>query len=166
MQLIPPYYRVLGQPPSLISCTRDCYPDGAVLDAGKALTILNGIASAADHLHGKGMAHGDIYAHNILVSAEDGHALLGELRRRNSSTVKARHGAAALRSSRSLAFAHHQRRHLGAGQRSRTRPARRGLQDLRHRCANTDPKSRPTFGEIAEELHGLVGWRGMMRLPN
>jgi serine/threonine protein kinase len=36
-----------------------------------------GIASAAAHLHAKGIMHGDLYAHNILVD-ETGHSLLGD----------------------------------------------------------------------------------------
>ncbi|KAK8044561.1 serine/threonine protein kinase [Apiospora rasikravindrae] len=40
--------------------------------------ILHGIASAARHLHAKGVAHGDMYAHNILYD-EAGHAILGDL---------------------------------------------------------------------------------------
>ncbi|KAK7975539.1 hypothetical protein PG989_014002 [Apiospora arundinis] len=40
--------------------------------------ILHGIASAARHLHAKGVAHGDLYAHNILYD-DAGHAILGDL---------------------------------------------------------------------------------------
>jgi serine/threonine protein kinase len=43
----------------------------------QGLRILQGIASAAAHLHAQGVAHGDLYAHNILYETE-GHALLGD----------------------------------------------------------------------------------------
>jgi serine/threonine protein kinase len=36
-----------------------------------------GIASAAQHLHARGILHGDLYAHNILHTPA-GHALLGD----------------------------------------------------------------------------------------
>jgi predicted unusual protein kinase regulating ubiquinone biosynthesis (AarF/ABC1/UbiB family) len=41
------------------------------------LRITIGIASAAAHLHAKGIMHGDLYAHNILVN-ETGDSLLGD----------------------------------------------------------------------------------------
>ncbi|CAK7239307.1 MAG: hypothetical protein STHCBS139747_000737 [Sporothrix thermara] len=76
MELIPPQYRVLGQPPSFDSCTRDCFAaassaatgDSNRLPVPAALAILSGVASAAAHLHARGIAHGDLYAHNILVA--------------------------------------------------------------------------------------------------
>ncbi|KAI5921011.1 serine/threonine protein kinase [Camillea tinctor] len=80
LQLIPPSYTTLGLPPSLQSCTRDCFPSSpsAGLTTTQSLRILCGIASAAAHLHNRGIAHGDLYAHNILFN-EEGHALLGDL---------------------------------------------------------------------------------------
>lgn len=41
------------------------------------MAILRSVASAAAHLHARGIAHGDLYAHNILID-EAGHALLGD----------------------------------------------------------------------------------------
>ncbi|KAI1633341.1 serine/threonine protein kinase [Biscogniauxia mediterranea] len=79
MQLVPPSYTTLGLPPSLQSCTRDCFPtsSSAELTTMQGLRILRGVASAAAHLHQRGVAHGDLYAHNILFN-EEGHALLGD----------------------------------------------------------------------------------------
>lgn len=77
LQLIPPHYANLGLPPTLQSCTRDAYPPGMALSVGKARTILRGVASAAAHLHARGIAHGDLYAHNVLID-DAGHALLGD----------------------------------------------------------------------------------------
>lgn len=78
LQLIPATYTILGQPPSLASCTRDCYPQGLELSMAMITSILTSVASAAFHLHSLGIAHGDLYAHNILINAQ-GHALLGDL---------------------------------------------------------------------------------------
>ncbi|KAK8068996.1 hypothetical protein PG994_005612 [Apiospora phragmitis] len=78
MELIPSTYRTLGLPPSLDSCTRDCFAPGASLTMAQGVGILHGIASAARHLHAKGVAHGDLYAHNILYD-DAGHAILGDL---------------------------------------------------------------------------------------
>ncbi|KAI1136274.1 serine/threonine protein kinase [Hypoxylon sp. FL0543] len=77
MQLIPTCYRALGLPPSLQTCTRDSFPQDTSLTTRQGLRILQGVSSAAEHLHARGVAHGDLYAHNILYS-DDGHAILGD----------------------------------------------------------------------------------------
>lgn len=77
MPIIPPGHRVLAGPPSLASCTRDVYADDQRFTAEQARRIARGVASALAHLHARGIAHGDLYAHNILVD-DDGHALLSD----------------------------------------------------------------------------------------
>lgn len=70
-------YRTLAAPPSFETCTRDCYPSDTRFTPGQASTLLSGIAGAASHLHQRGISHGDLYAHNVLVDG-NGHALLGD----------------------------------------------------------------------------------------
>ncbi|MEO1620981.1 MAG: protein kinase [Cyanobacteria bacterium J06632_3] len=70
-------YENLGGPPSLESCTRDIYPEDASFSVQEILTISAGIASAAQHLHQRGIMHGDLYAHNILVNPKS-HSILGD----------------------------------------------------------------------------------------
>lgn len=77
MERLPPRYRTLAGPPSLASCTRDCYPDGWTLSTEQALRIAQGTAAAVAHLHGRGILHGDLYGHNLLVDG-DGHTLLSD----------------------------------------------------------------------------------------
>ncbi len=67
MALLDPSYKVLAGPPSFASCTRDVYPNGLTLSITAAHRIATQIATATAHLHQKGMIHGDLYAHNILV---------------------------------------------------------------------------------------------------
>ena len=74
---IPPHYKNLGQPPNFDTCTRDTYSASALFSLPVILRITKGIASATAHLHAKGIMHGDLYAHNILVD-ETGHSLLGD----------------------------------------------------------------------------------------
>jgi len=76
-ELIPSGYRSLAKPPSFESCTRDVYPEGARPSSEAAKAILAGMHSLLSHLHGRGICHGDFYAHNILVD-DRGHALLGD----------------------------------------------------------------------------------------
>jgi hypothetical protein len=75
--LIPPRYRNLGLPPSYESCTRDVFPAGAAMEPGRLRAIAEGVASLAAHLHRRGVNHGDLYAHNILVDDRD-HPLMGD----------------------------------------------------------------------------------------
>jgi len=77
MQLMDPALRNLAGPPSFASCTRDVYADGQQFNAGTLLGIARGIASAAAHLHARGIMHGDLYAHNIL-HCDNGSAVLGD----------------------------------------------------------------------------------------
>lgn len=78
MPLIPSTYTTLGLSPTMDSCTRDHFPPGYFLSLAKIMSCLRGIAGAAEHLHGKRVAHGDLYAHNIQFNAKSGHALLGD----------------------------------------------------------------------------------------
>jgi hypothetical protein len=78
MPLVPPQFVNLASPPSLESCTRDVYAPSKRFDWPVILRIARGIASATQHLHARGVLHGDLYAHNILHTAE-GHALLSDL---------------------------------------------------------------------------------------
>jgi hypothetical protein len=74
---VPPTYQTLGHPPSLDTCTRDTYPLEATFSLSVILRITQGIAAAAAHLHARGILHGDLYAHNILVD-HTGACLLGD----------------------------------------------------------------------------------------
>ncbi len=68
MKLLPETYRNLGLPPNFDTCTRDVYPTNTSFDTSTLLKIVSQIADCCMHLHEKGIAHGDIYAHNILLS--------------------------------------------------------------------------------------------------
>ena len=74
---IPPSYQNLGQPPNFETCTRDTYPPDTQFSVPVILQITQGIAAVVAHLHSKGIMHGDLYAHNILVN-ETGDSLLGD----------------------------------------------------------------------------------------
>lgn len=81
MELIDPAFANLAGPPSLDSCTRDVYSEGLRFTLGEVLTLAQGIASVAGHLHRAGIMHGDLYGHNILFTRgpdELARALLGD----------------------------------------------------------------------------------------
>lgn len=68
MKLISPTYYNLGNPPSLATCTRDIFEKETVFNEKEILKIAKSIASVCAQLHGRGINHGDLYAHNILIN--------------------------------------------------------------------------------------------------
>jgi len=77
MKLISPTYTNLGNPPSLETCTRDIFDEKSVFNVHELLKIAKSIASVCSQLHQKGINHGDLYAHNILIN-ETAECLLGD----------------------------------------------------------------------------------------
>ena len=77
LSLVPPEYKKLGHPPDFTTCTRDTFPSGTSFSVDYILNVFRDISSACEHLHRRGIAHGDIYAHNILSNSA-GHSLLGD----------------------------------------------------------------------------------------
>lgn len=76
MALLNDAYKPLAGPPSFATCTRDVYAENVTFSAAQALRIAAGMASAAAHLHKRGLMHGDFYAHNILYDGRD--AIIGD----------------------------------------------------------------------------------------
>jgi hypothetical protein len=157
LELIPPHFENLGQPPSLQSCTRDTFPQGKYFSVGKIKRILVSIASAAAHLHEKGVAHGDLYAHNILLD-EAGHSLLGDF---GAATVydENHEHAEAIEKLEVYAFGHLIEDMLGLldaevfGEKEAI--VEEALSELHYRCMSPVVKERPSFKEIMEELKGI-----------
>ncbi|POS80336.1 leucine-rich repeat-containing protein 28 [Diaporthe helianthi] len=164
MQLIPPYYQTLGQPPSLLTCTRDTYPLGATMSLENALSILQDIAAAAAHLHYKKISHGDLYAHNILTS-DDGHALLGDF---GAATVHGGKVPPLVEMLEVLAFAHLVEDLLGlvtvATDEQRAVVGR--LEDMHRRCSTEAVPARPSFKQVFAEITRIHGGKASSRLPN
>ncbi|MCK9374441.1 MAG: protein kinase [Sulfuricurvum sp.] len=77
LEYIPNLYRNLGLPPDFETCTRDTFKAGTRFTLQTIRTVAKEIASAAAHLHARGIMHGDLYAHNILINDDD-HCYLGD----------------------------------------------------------------------------------------
>ena len=152
MELIEPAFRSLAGPPSLDSCTRDVYPAGAALSPAQALGIARGIASAVGQLHGRGINHGDLYAHNIQYH-QDGRALLGDFGAASFVPPGEPQLAAALERIELRAFGCLLEELAGHC------PPAPGvaLAQLARRCLVADPRERPSFAEVGEALAGLTG---------
>jgi serine/threonine protein kinase len=162
LELIPPHYTNLGLPPTLDSCTRDAFHPETVLSVEKCKSILLGIATAAAHLHERGITHGDLYAHNILIDS-NGHALLGDF---GAATIygKGSEIAGMLERMEVFAYGHLIEDLLGLVERrvdgdsvlgEKDAYVIEGLNLLHWRCTDPVVGQRPAFAEVYEELDGL-----------
>jgi hypothetical protein len=153
MSLVAHHYRNLAGPPSLDSCTRDVYAQGVAFTPAEGTSIALGIASAAAHLHARGILHGDLYAHNILYG-EQAEALLGDFGA--ASFLGSEQGATALQRIEVRAFAclleeMLQRCADAAGDQSTLG----SLRTLQARCAQEAVAERPLFFDIVAALREI-----------
>ena len=145
-------YANLGGPPSLETCTRDTYSENTSFTLPVILTIARGIASVAGHLHTRGLMHGDLYAHNILVNRQ-GESILGDF------------GAASLydRATSGQAFERLESRAFGclledlldryvSENAARELALFQRLRALQQRCMASVPSERPLFSTINQLL--------------
>ena len=145
LRLLPPHWRALAGPPSLASCSRDVYDPDLRLDTGIALRTAHAVASAVAHLHGGGLLHGDVYAHNTLWDVAGGEAVLSDF-----GAASALPGGADGR-----ALARIETRAVGIllGElldRATVQPT--ALRDLERACTQPDPTLRPTLPEVVAAL--------------
>ncbi len=148
MALINPEFKTLAGPPSLESCTRDVYPNDQTFTLPVALRIAQGLASAAKHLHGLNITHGDFYAHNVLWN-EAGNCTLGDF---GAASFYTQQYGQALQQIEVRAFGYLLEELLSRITGDSTNQA---LWDLQARCCSSDPKTRPLFAEIHAELLAL-----------
>ena len=78
LELIPSHYENLGLPPNFDTCTRDTFAEGTAFTLEMIYSVARAMLSAAEHLHARGLMHGDLYAHNILIDREEHHIYFGD----------------------------------------------------------------------------------------
>lgn len=71
MNLIPDNPQPIASPPSLATCTTSVYHNPLSITFQQAGHIANAVQSASRALRQAGVCHGDIYAHNVLLSQND-----------------------------------------------------------------------------------------------
>ena len=153
MPLIGSEFRTLAAPPSLASCTRDVYDPALRLAPRAALTLAAGIADALAHLHGRGLTHGDLYAHNILHDGL-GQGRLGDFGAASFLGCVPPHQAERLRAMDVRA--------LGclleelATRCDEPAPSLVSMSTLAHACMSADVDGRPSAGELARALRKLA----------
>ena len=150
MPLLPAGSRALAGPPSLESCSRDVYDADARFEAPTVTRIARGVGAAVAHLHGRGLSHGDLYAHNILWSGSLGNASSGEavLSDFGAASFMPGHQAGALARLDVLAWG----LLLGELLDRRAAPAPSALRHLQAACVRPKPSDRPTMAEAVAAL--------------
>lgn len=154
MKLISPDFINLGNPPSLVSCTRDVFDEKTSFTLNEVLIITKNIASVVAHLHHKGINHGDLYAHNILVN-------------KASETLFGDFGAATFYETSSALASHLERVEVRAfgclledllslvNDLNAENKLYKELQSLKSICCNPITLNRPNFSKILMELNKL-----------
>lgn len=142
LEYIPNVYRNLGLPPDFETCTRDTFEIGTAFTTETILEVAKGIASAAAHLHARGLMHGDLYAHNILIN-DDNHCYLGDF------------GAASFYEPHRKEFEKIEVRAFGCllADMLSLCPSKEGniyemLKQLKEQCMNEHVEERPLFSEM------------------
>ncbi len=147
MDLIDPAFVPLAGPPSFETCTRDVYADGTRFDLDTVQRIASGIASAAAQLHSRGLMHGDLYAHNILVAPGQA-PVIGDF------------GAASAYAANGEALQRLEVRAFGCLLEELINHCLTPVTDLTElaaACQNEDPTQRPLFEEIVTRLRASGG---------
>jgi len=146
-------FRNLAGPPSLASCTRDIYEDSQRFTLPFVLDLAKGLAAVGEHLHARGILHGDFYAHNVLYRPEGG-CLLGDFGAASFYPPQASEGANPFEALEVRAFGC-----LLGELLERLEPGHhlplQSLQALQRRCMAPVAENRPRFAELVETLESL-----------
>ncbi|SFP96883.1 leucine-rich repeat-containing protein kinase family protein [Hymenobacter arizonensis] len=152
LELISSHFRNLAGPPSLATCTRDVYAPGTSFTLETALRTALDIAAATQHLHARGILHGDLYAHNILTM-DTGKALLGDFGAACFFSPDEATTSQALQRIETRAFGcllEELLTHCTAS--AASEPAMAALWELQKQCVQPTVAARPLFSEIHDTL--------------
>ena len=150
MELIPNDFSNLGKPPSLESCTRDIFDTVTKISVKQVLCIAASIASVGLHLHSRGLIHGDLYAHNILIN-DDGETLFGDFGAASFYDVSKEHTAFFIERIEVKAYGYLLDDLISICN-DITHQSLVKLKELRERCLALEHNIRPSFKEIVETL--------------
>lgn len=147
LEYISSAYKNLGYPPNFDTCTRDTFEEDKLFTNETIYEIATSIASVASHMHNKGLMHGDLYAHNILINDEN-RCYLGDF------------GAASFYDRKYTEYEKIEVRAFGlllddllSRSAEKSGNLYRLLSELRERCVNEKLDERPLFYEIEVMLH-------------
>ncbi len=157
LTLIDPAFQTLAGPPSLSSCTRDCYPASCQFSPAQVLRIAASVGSVVAHLHARGILHGDLYAHNLMVDPR-GQTLLSDF---GAASFYDPQGAQApaLQRLEARAFGCLLEELLAHCAVANHDPALRDLGELKRRCLLDAVLERPDFAQLNQALEAICAGR-------
>jgi serine/threonine protein kinase len=153
MPWVDPGFRNLAGPPNLATCTRDIYGDGQRFSLSLVLDLTIGLASVGEHLHARGISHGDFYAHNVLYRPEGG-CFLGDFGAASFYPPQASGGANPFEALEVRAFGCLLGELLERLE-SELEGRLPSLTALQLRCVAPEAASRPRFAELVATLQSL-----------
>lgn len=151
MELIPPHYKNLGLPPSLVSCTRDTFTEGTSFNIDKITAIAIYMADTLRHLHENKVSHGDIYAHNTMID-EQANILLGDFGAASDLSSLPKEQQSAMQAIEVRAFGCLLDDLLPPCIYSENSEQYNRLVRIQESCMQFDTCDRPTFSAITEQL--------------
>lgn len=153
LDLIPNTFFNLGLPPSYVTCTRDTFKHNTTFELNAILKIAKQVADVMTQLHAKGIMHGDLYAHNIMID-DEANVLLGDF------------GAATLYDLNSEKAVYHEFldvrsfgcliEDLMTCCKSDNNVLRKKLQEIISKCCSIDTKNDTQFKQLNMLLNGIV----------
>ena len=153
MPWVDPGFQNLAGPPNLATCTRDVYRDGQRFSLPLVLDLAKGLAAVGEHLHARGISHGDFYAHNVLYRPEGG-CFLGDFGAASFYPPQTSAGTNPFEALEVRAFGC-----LLGELLERIEPEFHillpSLKALQLRCVAPDAASRPPFAELVRTLESL-----------
>jgi len=153
MPWVDPGFGNLAGPPNLATCTRDIYGDGQRFSLPLVLDLARGLAAAGEHLHARGISHGDFYAHNVLYRPEGG-CFLGDFGAASFYPPQASGGANPFEALEVRAFGCLLGELLERHEPELDARLPR-LKALQHRCMAPVAANRPRFAELVATLERL-----------
>lgn len=153
MALLDPAYKVLAGPPSFGSCSRDVYNPEFKLPVNTTVRVALQIAKATQHLHQKGLIHGDLYAHNILLN-DEGDCLLSDFGGA-SFQPNDKNTAKQLQQIETRAFGYLLEELIAhSEQTDMQESALEALIEVKNQCLSVDPQKRPLMKTILDHIDG------------
>ncbi|KAL4457710.1 hypothetical protein ABPG75_012575 [Micractinium tetrahymenae] len=146
----------IAEKPNLQSLLRCRLAPGQTFTLGWLLRVAVGVAGALEHMHYRGIAHGDVYAHNVMAD-ETGHATLCDY---GASFPYHKGGPVPYEAHEVRAFGLMlndmvQRLDIGFEGMEALLSAQRELLALVQQCIGGPPARRPTFGAVGRRLRAI-----------
>jgi hypothetical protein len=151
LELLPPNFKNLGNPPSFDTCTRDVFDKNIKFSLNNILKICSSVASALSHIHQKGIMHGDLYAHNTLIN-EFNDTIIGDFGAA-TTYLHSNKNALLLEKIDVRAFGYFIEDLLNLiGEETTNNTLHLNLLKIKNNCLNENIDERPSFNTLKQEL--------------